>query len=205
MKKLLLFFLALCFSPNVFAGTVTVDFEEFNVGDGGGSFGVGMVTSEGFVFSGGGGPPGAPVITDPASIGMLSNGSKAFGASIGGIGQDDFGPRVFISISREDGGAFGILSADFSLSATGPGEQTTISGTLAGGGVADLSGAIGTGDWLNLEQLSLYAETGGFGGTAGITVDNVVASVVPIPAAVWLFGSGLFLLGWVRRGVRPRT
>jgi hypothetical protein len=30
-------------------------------------------------------------------------------------------------------------------------------------------------------------------------MDNLTYSVVPIPAAVWLFGSGLGLLGWFRR------
>jgi hypothetical protein len=30
-------------------------------------------------------------------------------------------------------------------------------------------------------------------------VDDLTFSVVPIPAAVWLFGSGLGLLGWMRR------
>jgi hypothetical protein len=34
---------------------------------------------------------------------------------------------------------------------------------------------------------------------SGMNYDNVSASVVPIPAAVWLFGSGLGLLGWFRR------
>jgi hypothetical protein len=29
--------------------------------------------------------------------------------------------------------------------------------------------------------------------------DNLVANTVPIPAAVWLFGSGLGLLGWFKR------
>jgi len=29
--------------------------------------------------------------------------------------------------------------------------------------------------------------------------DNLVANTIPIPAAVWLFGSGLGLLGWLRR------
>ena len=31
-----------------------------------------------------------------------------------------------------------------------------------------------------------------------------VATVVPVPAAIWMFASGLGLLGWMRR-VRRRT
>jgi hypothetical protein len=34
---------------------------------------------------------------------------------------------------------------------------------------------------------------------SGFAIDNVTASVVPIPAAVWLFGSALAGLGWMRR------
>jgi hypothetical protein len=43
------------------------------------------------------------------------------------------------------------------------------------------------------------------GTSDGNTINNAVAAirvnsnVVPIPAAVWLFGSGLGLLGWLRR------
>jgi hypothetical protein len=34
---------------------------------------------------------------------------------------------------------------------------------------------------------------------ATIYYDNVKINVVPVPAAVWLFGSALGLLGWIRR------
>jgi hypothetical protein len=32
-----------------------------------------------------------------------------------------------------------------------------------------------------------------------LAVDNVTVNVVPLPAAVWLFGSALAGLGWIRR------
>jgi hypothetical protein len=38
------------------------------------------------------------------------------------------------------------------------------------------------------------------GGTSVADISNVRAfSTVPVPAAVWLFGSGLGMLGWMRR------
>jgi hypothetical protein len=38
-----------------------------------------------------------------------------------------------------------------------------------------------------------------FNTTAGVKVDNIVVSAVPVPAAVWLFGSALATLGRLRR------
>ena len=45
------------------------------------------------------------------------------------------------------------------------------------------------------------SQTLGFASTSGATIaiDNFGAQVVPVPAAVWLFGSALGLLGWMRR------
>jgi hypothetical protein len=34
---------------------------------------------------------------------------------------------------------------------------------------------------------------------ASVAIDNLSVTLVPIPAAVWLFGSALGLLGWIRR------
>jgi hypothetical protein len=83
---------------------------------------------------------------------------------------------------------------------TDPEGFTTISGTLAGGGAASLGVTVGIGDWLSLEYISFRAEGNQFGlGGGTVELDNVVVSAVPIPAAVWLFGSGLGLLVWFGR------
>jgi hypothetical protein len=48
--------------------------------------------------------------------------------------------------------------------------------------------------WQNLYSVELVAYT-----SALPAIDNITINVVPIPAAVWLFASGLGLLSWFRR------
>jgi hypothetical protein len=102
--------------------------------------------------------------------------------------------EVLFQMDRSDAGAFAIHSLDLSYG----GGYLGYSGTLAGGGTANLNTAIGTGDWLNLEHLQISVDYLGFAYQT-LRVDDISVSAVPVPAAVWLFVSALGLLGWVRR------
>jgi hypothetical protein len=59
-------------------------------------------------------------------------------------------------------------------------------------GVGDFS-VIGASDWL------LFNEDGGENSTSNYYISEANISAIPVPAAVWLFGSGLGLLGWMRK------
>jgi hypothetical protein len=58
-------------------------------------------------------------------------------------------------------------------------------------------------NYVGIDRLEFNSFGGIDAGTPGtgtqFAMDNFTYSVVPIPAAVWLFGSGLGLLGWIRR------
>jgi hypothetical protein len=107
---------------------------------------------------------------------------------------------VDVTFERADGGAFAVHNFDLFMD-TDPNGWTEIRGQVAGGGLVFLSAAtVGTGGWLNLESVRFWAEGDGFGpGGATVEIDNIEVSAIPVPAAVWLFGSGLGLLGWMRR------
>lgn len=182
-------------SLTVHAASVTVDFEEFNVGDTGAPWLV-PLESQGFDISG----AYAGGFLAPAEIIIGTNtGTKSFGGTIAGPGQDSYGVIVQIWFERSDGGAFSLHSLDLLMDADEDG-STAIVGTLSGGGYANLNTPVGTGDWLNLESLYFEAVGNPWGvGYATVELDNVVVSAVPIPAAIWLFGSALVGLGWVRR------
>ncbi len=182
------------------AAPVTIDFEEFNIGDGGGSvFDTPILASQGYELTGSGGP-GGPFTSTEVLTGTNTGGTNAYGGTIGGLGQDGFNFHVDVTLEKADGGAFAIHNLDLFMD-TDPEGWMEIRGTLAGGGLTFLLGVpVGTGDWLNLESVRFWAEGNGFGaGYATVELDNIVVGAVPIPAAVWLFGSALAGLGWMRR------
>jgi len=184
---------------SVQAAPVTIDFEEFNVGDGPAHDGD-WISSNGYEFTGTSFPGPFPD-GNLAEIFIGDSGSNSFGSSVFFPGQDGFGGLAYVSMRKADGGAFAIHSLDLLFQTDSSSGFTVIRGTLAGGSVVDISDAVGTGDWLNLELVFFTANGDGFGFGAltSVEIDNVNVSAVPIPAAVWLFGSGLGLLGWMKR------
>jgi hypothetical protein len=190
--------LLLLVAGTVPAAAATINFEEFNLGY---QTPVGTYyawfSSQDYEFNGGNGP-GCSTQGCPPEILIGASGSKSLGALNYWGGQDGYGAQVAISMRKADGGAFAISSLDLVLAGLG---STAITGTLAGGGLAQLSVPVGTGDWLNLELVT-FSAAGDNSGQLGATVvelDNIVVTAVPIPAAVWLFGSCLGLFGWLRR------
>ena len=167
------------------SATVTIDFNEVTPQA---NWGQTAVTSQGYDFATGGTICGGP-------------GDQESGVSANGIYIINPAPEpaicaVNISMQRSDAGAFAIHSFDVFGAGGYFGSSQPYYGTLAGGGIANLSVAIGTGDWLNLNYFSVRSENFFYN---NLRLDNILVSTVPVPPAVWLFVSGLGLLGWMRR------
>lgn len=67
-----------------------------------------------------------------------------------------------------------------------------------GGFAVDVSGAIS----LSRDLFGTDTDNNAVDFTAGDPTPGSGRSIVPIPAAVWLFGSGLGVMGWIRRKSR---
>jgi hypothetical protein len=139
---------------------------------------------------------------NPASVGMTGNDSSVAldwcDLTCTGTGT--------VAMETASGGRFDLLGFDFSSGNLGVGGPMEVIGYLNSGGTvstslltvgSDLPWDTAVVDWTNLIRVEFIVPTEGF--NIGFVDNVVVDNVVPIPAAVWLFGSGLGLLGWLRR------
>jgi hypothetical protein len=111
-----------------------------------------------------------------------------------------FAPIAEVEFLRTDGAAFALHSLDILSCYEGNDAECRISGLKTGGGFVNTSNVadLGSGDWLNLQYVSITNDGPAFAGH--VVVDNIaVGSAVPVPAAVWLFGSAIAGLCWLRR------
>jgi hypothetical protein len=104
-----------------------------------------------------------------------------------------------IGLARTNGEAFSLDAVDFG--SWGPGNDLAVVGYLAAGGTLQFDLVSGAEPstvnfsqaWAGLASVEFIAVN-----VPGL-LDNIVVNSVPIPAAVWLFGSALAGLGWLRR------
>jgi hypothetical protein len=177
----------LVLAGNVHAAIVTLDFEDL-------ALGTSPAISNGFIvdgFSGGLEPVPAGFVDDRGA------GNHAVFGVVGGGPEFGF---TNLSLRATDDSPFALYQFDFG--GTGTAGLYTVTGhTTSGADITWFTGdpsPFGSGDWLSLEFVSFYGiDPVGFGGA--LWVDNIQVQAVPVPAAVWLFGSGLGLLGWIRR------
>jgi hypothetical protein len=143
-----------------------------------------------------------------AEYGVVSNGfyfDNGF-VSLGGTSEGGFiwQPGETTTMTQVGGASFDLLSLDYTR--VGSLAPYQVVGHIDGGGSVSASFS-GVGEvfewnlfnfdssWINLTSVDIIGTPLDFYG-----IDNVVVvSAVPLPAAVWLFGSALAGLGWMRR------
>ena len=194
MRSALIAFLLLIGLP---AQAAVVDFEEIPSSA---ENNVGFVSSGGFTFTG----SDIFLVLDNSDQ-THSDGHYIWGFTIPG-------DTTLLTISRDDGLAFDLHS----LGLLGTGSEFTISGYNASDQLIATTEILPTdwetsgwetfgfdGAWDDVSKVVIEDSIFSFGAlmptTAGIRLDNFSATVVPIPAAVWLFGSALAGLMGFRR------
>ncbi len=161
---------------------------------------------------------GTTNVVDPTSMSIsdsIFQSSTAFGTATNGFASTDSLTSLDMSVTNFSGQAL-TFSFDYDIiaiaSATGDDATADVLVELLGAGIVDIlaeasansiSGPVSDSD----NQVGSFSFTLGnskkqiFTGVAGGVVDSIgAASAVPVPAAVWLFGSGLLgLVGIARR------
>jgi hypothetical protein len=108
-----------------------------------------------------------------------------------------------ISVANDAGDPFLLQSLDTSSMGNATG-QLILSGTYVGGSsynqVLNITSSLTTYNVASpgaLSGLDISFDGGAY--FPPFDLDNIVINVIPIPAAVWLFASGLGAIGWFRR------
>ena len=182
-------------SAPVLASTVTIDFEEAdralirNTQDPDACINDLTVSYDGYTFA------------NPGLCGAHYEYNDGFGTSIGlyyaATGSQQGAELI---MTRNDGQNFDFLGLDMLRGAS---NYMNIAGYRDGQLLHDVrlvvSGFIQGHylNWFDLDTVVFYKTTNA---PNSIGIDNLEVTAVPIPAAVWLFASGLGLLGWLRRG-----
>jgi hypothetical protein len=194
MQKLKSLFVVAFWFASANVGAVTIDFEEYS----------GSVNSLDPILAGtdvGNGYVLSPGLGSPKWLNGAGPGSVTLALSTS---------ATSIIIDRGDGLAFDLLAFDWDGGATGS-YPLKISGTKSGGGVVDLTvdlEELVPAQWTNFTDTGLFQDITSltietvcqFGCPVGIVLDNFsVNTVVPVPAAAWLFGSAIGVMGAIRR------
>jgi len=169
--------LGLLLSGATQAATVTIDFEEFAEG-----FYDHPLSSQGYSFTSG----------DDLFVWLQTFTDRAL----------FHGPTATMTVANEAAVPFALHSFDYRTGLAGLSSVTITGFYAAGGTISTTLDADETFDtylfdaaWAGLDSFVIGATSTGT--PAGI--DNLVVSAIPVPAAVWLFGSALAGLGWLRR------
>ena len=179
------------------AGLVTVDFEDTLPT----YFGLSTYQEDGFTVTSDV-PDGTLIDVNNVvrgNLGVFSGGTDSQSLFWG-----ENGSVSTISLANDSGLAFSLLSLDAS-SFTNLAGQLTVIGTLQGGGtvqqILSLNSTLSTYSLIGMTGLSgVDISFDGAASFAPFDLDNIQMNVVPIPAAVWLFGSALVgIMGWSRR------
>jgi hypothetical protein len=176
------------FAGSAHAETVTLDFQEYPY------YGVDtyLVETQGYSLT------SVEYYGDPSKIQIRKNGTATSLTA-------KYCPNCTLRLQNQQGYAFSISQVDLgypSVSEGLLGSLYRVTGYFANGGSTQIDFYAGRtmrtysfgSEWENLERVEFYGAQ--FPSSA---VDNIVLTAVPVPAAVWLFGSALTGLGWLRR------
>lgn len=146
---------------------------------------------------------GFEVSIDRGALWFFDNDYSTFATELAPFDDDvlRFGRLAEVTLTEAGGGVFNLLGFDVgSVFSDG---ELTFTGYFADGSSISQSVVAGYGESSNIVLSGFTGITSlnvkDTGSTGGPLLDNLSLVAVPIPAAIWLFGSALAGLGWMRR------